>query len=461
VKPVGARARASFIASGVGTAAAAALAAWAGKLLMLATIDASDGVFWFGFSSSVALALLTAALLGRLSKSGFGPWGAAAIFTALFSLPLARDVHAAVALESIEEALPYTVGAYVLTLLAMASTRGAALALAARLPSVPGSPRRGWGKAMMFPYLGLVAAEASTLAFAPLLFLATVPLPVPAARPWRAGEAARVAEANRLEKALVVFVDPRFDDPRRLALSREAAEAPETFASSLAAAIAQSLERTGGIVGAPWRRVTFVFPETFLNLEGSTFRSLWPVLAERLGGLSTQGEVDILMGARVGDSNVIFSGSRDVRSGRPMGGVVHAKNAFVPFYESPLAGVSAREGDAAVELDAASGEWLTNRNVGLASPDGGMNLLTPLICYEALFLWRWPVGGDALVLTNHHPFARPGLASALYDLSLRQIARASGARVFLAANVGMSGVFGAGSRDDGMAYGVARLGSDR
>ena len=66
-----------------------------------------------------------------------------------------------------------------------------------------------------------------------------------------------------------------------------------------------------------------------------------------------------------------------------------------------------------------------------------------LVCYEALSPWRWPLGGNVLVLTNHRPFSRPGTASRAYDLTLRQIARATGSAVMLAANKGSAGVFGA------------------
>ena len=140
----------------------------------------------------------------------------------------------------------------------------------------------------------------------------------------------------------------------------------------------------------------------------------------------------------------MFQGVVDARLGRPLGGVVAAKTSFVPFYEVPWAGVSVRNEGASEPFDENSDERLLLEGGisrwGIAFPDPPRRPV--LICYEALFPWEWPLRADALVLTNHDIFSKPGTASALYDFTLRQFARATGTSVFLVANKGTSGIFG-------------------
>lgn len=407
---------------------------WSAKILALASADLSTPLFWSAYAVWVGLSFFGVASLSRASTR-MGPFRAAALFTVLVGAPFFFDFHAAVAREAPEKAILFAAAGFVGGAATLTLLRGVALSLA---------PRFSGRWRLLFLYVVVLVFEVSTLAFAPLLTFSSVPLPIPPARRWLEGDAAEVAEPDRIETALYVFVDPGQSDADRRALSDAAATTPDAAARRVVESLVRNASHAGAFEGPAWRKVVVLFPETTLSLSASAFRTFAAALRDLLTPYAVENGVEILMGARLQESNVVFRSLVDARLGRPLAGVVAAKTTFVPFYEVPWAGVSVREDDVSRAYEETSDEWLP---MTPGAPVWGLSFPAPpqrpaLICYEALFPWAWPVGGDALVLTNHDVFAKPGTASALYDFTLRQLARASGSSVFLVANKGTSGIFG-------------------
>ncbi|MCA2959583.1 MAG: hypothetical protein IOD12_04975 [Silvanigrellales bacterium] len=414
--------------------ALAVVLVWSAKGLALATADAGSFVFWGAYLAWVALSAVGVFRLA-LVASHVGAFRAAGLFTVLVGAPFFFDFHAAVAREAPEKALLFAAGGFVAGATILTVLRGVALALCIRYVK---------RVRLIATYGVFVMVEATTLLFVPLLYFSAVPLPVPPARLWREGEAKSVPESERIETGLSVFVDPGSDDAGRRALSELAASSPDVAAQQIVASLVRGAASSGAFEGPVWRKVVVLFPETYLNLSGNAFRVLAASMRIALQPFAVENGVEILMGARFEAANVVFQGVVDTRLGRPRGGVVASKTSFVPFYEVPWAGVSVRNEGASEPFDENSDERLVleggTASWGVAFPDPPLR--PALICYEALFPWAWPLRGDALVLTNHDIFSEPGTASALYDFTLRQLARASGTSVFLVANKGTSGIFG-------------------
>lgn len=416
---------------------AAAAVVWGAKGVALFAANASPVLYWSGYVVWVALAVAGVLALVSAAKR-FGAGRAAVLFTVLLGAPFFFDLHAVIAMEAPGRAplfasLAFVVGVFILSLVRLFSLT-ISLAFLKR-----SAGRFRW----LLSTVTVLSLEAATLAFFPLLYFASVPFPVPPARGWEEGNAALVHESNRVESNLYVFVDPGTNNARRLELSRLALESPDAFANQIQQDLSLDPAMADIFAGPKWRRTVLLFPETFLNLSGSSFRALHASLQMVFGPHTFDTGFEVLLGSRFGDSNVVFRGYTDERLGRLKGGVVAAKSTFVPFYEVPWLGVSVRSDDVSRALHASSDEWLV-------SPVGSAAGKTALICYEALFPWSWKVGGDVLVLTNHDLFSKPGTASVLYDFTLRQLASATMSNVFLVANKGTSGIFvnPFGRRDD-------------
>lgn len=275
----------------------------------------------------------------------------------------------------------------------------------------------------------ILMCELSIFLFIPFAGFGGIPLPIilPANSAMQRGSFHKA----EFKESLVVLLDPQQSTQNRLALWKSGGTAGQEY---LALKVSKALE---DIDWKKYERIIIVFPET--AIFGGTNID-WPlVLKADTQIYNSLQKFWFVTGVQAGALNAVHFWGENPISLMPMNGLLNQKIFGVPFFESQFLGLSLR--NLANEL----GE--KNINIGILNFSGMAQKFFPLrreqvlICMDALKLENWVRNLPRLVLTNHEPFKKFFVTSAVYDVQIRTFAALFSSPLVLVSNKGTTGFF--------------------
>jgi hypothetical protein len=405
---------------------------WIGKGAFLLTGGKSilASVLFAGLSACCAL--LSLRFLKRGSKEVHNlsrVFSQTFVFTLLSSCIFVPDLFMAAFLESALFAAPFVLAVLILGSFVVSFLRLPAFFLLFYV-------QKKWAPVLSYVMLCLI--EPLFLLFFPILYWTAFPLPV-----VLAGNESRTANTDSSVgehaprahgEKLVFLVDPQLTDNLR----QQIAEGGNTQLQQEAERVAQGLIASRRDLGY-FQNVTLMFPETTYFLDVEAFSRFYDFLVQSLQKEGLTFEFELIVGAQFGAVNVIFYGGKDSVTERPVRGVLTQKAEGVPFFERDVLGVRLRKAvidmDEELPFDAQISRQLTSRWESDWQPQ------VYKICYESLNPLNWKAKEPVVVLTNHNQFKAFGVASRLYDHTIRLLAWAFRSPLILVANFGTSGFF--------------------
>ena len=279
----------------------------------------------------------------------------------------------------------------------------------------------------------ILMCELSIFLCIPFAGFGGIPLPIPF--PSDSAMQRASFQKAQFKESMVVLLDPQQTTQNRLALWKSGGQAGQEY---LALKVSKALE---SIEWQKYERIIIVFPETAIfgnaNIDWARVLKADPKIYSSLQ------KFWFVTGVQTGASNVVHFWGENPVSFMPMNGLLNQKKYGVPFFESQFLGLSLRN------LEKEPGEQIIN--IGTLNFNGMAQNFFPLrggqvlICMDALKLEYWVRSQPRLVLTNHEPFKKFLITSAVYDVQIRTFAALFSSPLALVSNKGTTGFFSRGS----------------